>query len=131
METADDARCTVDEDGAATTLLAEFRTWLGRERGLSPVSVRCYCQQAKAFLTGLGGPEAVGKLDAGQVVVFMVDHTRCGRDGRRRLRRGGEQDVSGLVEDNRGDLGAAAVCPDREFMARVPVVPGRRLGRAR
>src|SRR3954447_17300919 len=39
-------------------------------------SVRCYCQQAKAFLTGIGGPEAVSGLDAGKVVAFMVDHTR-------------------------------------------------------
>ena len=31
-------------------LLAEFRGWLDRERGLSAVSVRCYCKQAKAFL---------------------------------------------------------------------------------
>jgi site-specific recombinase XerC len=66
----------MDGDGAATTLLAEFRTWLSRERGLSPVSVRCYGQQAQAFLTGIGGPDAVGGLDAGQVVAFMVDHAR-------------------------------------------------------
>ena len=45
-----------DEDGAA--LLAEFRTWLGRERGLSPVSVRCYSKQSKAFLAGIGGAGA-------------------------------------------------------------------------
>jgi integrase/recombinase XerD len=75
MKTADDGRCTVDGDGAAT-LLAEFRTWLSQERGLSPVSVRCYGQQAKAFLIGIGGAEAVGGLDAGQVVAFMVDHAR-------------------------------------------------------
>ena len=63
-----------DDDGAA--LLAEFRVWLGRERGLSPVSVRCYSKQAKAFLAAAGGPGVVGGLDAGQVTVFMVDHSR-------------------------------------------------------
>ena len=36
-------------------LLAEFRSWLGRERGLSPVSVCCYSKQSKAFLAGIGG----------------------------------------------------------------------------
>ena len=49
--------------------------WTG-ERGLSAVSVRCYCKQAKAFLTAVGGPAAVGGLDAGQVPAFMVDHCR-------------------------------------------------------
>ena len=66
MRTGIDARYTVGDDGAAATLLAEFRTWLGRERDLSPVSVRCYCQQAKAFLTGIGGPDAIGGLDTGR-----------------------------------------------------------------
>jgi hypothetical protein len=32
-------RPAMDGDGAG--LLAEFRTWLDRERGLSPESVRC------------------------------------------------------------------------------------------
>ena len=41
--------------GDSTALLAEFRTWLDRERGLSPVSVRCYSKQSKAFLAGIGG----------------------------------------------------------------------------
>jgi integrase/recombinase XerD len=39
------------------------------------VSVRCYCVQAKAFLIGVGGPEAVSGLDTGKVVAFMVEHT--------------------------------------------------------
>ena len=38
-------RAPAGEDRAG--LLAEFRTWLDRERGLSPESVRCYCNQAK------------------------------------------------------------------------------------
>jgi integrase/recombinase XerD len=63
-------------DDGSTVLLAEFGTWLDRERGLSPVSVRCYSKQAKAFLVGIGGPEAVCGLDAGQVTAFMVDRTR-------------------------------------------------------
>jgi site-specific recombinase XerD len=56
-------------------LLAEFRSWLDRERGLSPVSVRCYAKQSKAFLAGIGGAGAVGGLDAGKVTAFMVGWT--------------------------------------------------------
>ena len=54
-------------------LLAEFCGWLGRERGLSQVSVRCYSKQSKAFLAGIGGAGAVSGLDAGKVTAFMVD----------------------------------------------------------
>jgi integrase/recombinase XerD len=54
-------------------LLAEFRGWLDRERGLSPVSVRCYAKQSKAFLAGIGGAGAVSGLDAEKVTAFMVD----------------------------------------------------------
>ena len=53
-------------------LLAEFCTWLGRERGLSPASVRCYSKQSKAFLAGIGGAVVVSELDAGMVTAFMV-----------------------------------------------------------
>ena len=63
-----------DDDSAV--LLAEFGTWLGRERGLSPVSVRCYSKQAKYFLAAVGGPGAVGGLDAGRVTAFMVDYAK-------------------------------------------------------
>ena len=63
-----------DDDSAV--LLAEFRTWLDRERGLSPVSVRCYSKQAKYFLAAAGGPGAVSGLDAGKVTAFMVDYSR-------------------------------------------------------
>lgn len=76
MKAGDCARGMTSRAGAGTALLAEFGAWLDRERGLSPVSVRCYCQQAKAFLIGVGGPEAVSGLDAGEVVAFMVEHTR-------------------------------------------------------
>jgi site-specific recombinase XerD len=63
-----------DDDSAV--LLVEFRRWLDRERGLSPVSVRCYSKQAKYFLAAVGGPGAVGGLDAGQVTAFMVSFSR-------------------------------------------------------
>lgn len=76
METDGDARGVAAGDVDGTALLAEFRRWLDRERGLSPVSVRCYCKQAKAFLAAIGGSGAVGGLDAGQVTAFMVDHSR-------------------------------------------------------
>jgi site-specific recombinase XerD len=61
--------------GDSTVLLAEFRSWLDRERGLSPVSVNCYSKQSKAFLAWIGGAGAVGGLDAGKVTAFMVDWT--------------------------------------------------------
>jgi integrase/recombinase XerD len=63
------------DDGSAV-LLAEFGMWLDRERGLSPVSVRCYSKQAKYFLAAVGGPGAVGGLDAGRVTAFMVDYSK-------------------------------------------------------
>ena len=66
----------VQSAGDSAVLLAEFGMWLGRERGLSPVTVRCYSKQAKYFLAAAGGPEAVGSLDAGKVTVFMVDWSR-------------------------------------------------------
>lgn len=62
--------------GDSAGLLAEFRAWLDRERGLSPVSVRCYSKQAKAFLAAMGGAGAVNGLDAGKVTAFMVEHCR-------------------------------------------------------
>jgi integrase/recombinase XerD len=63
------------DDGSAV-LLAEFGMWLDRERGLAPVSVRCYSKQAKYFLAAVGGPGAVGGLDAGRVTAFMVDYSK-------------------------------------------------------
>lgn len=70
-----DARPSREADSTAV-LLTEFRTWLDRERGLSPVSVRCYSKQATHFLTAIGGPGAVHGLDAAQVTAFMVEHSR-------------------------------------------------------
>jgi site-specific recombinase XerD len=75
METDAGPGC-VQPDGGSAVLLAEFRTWLDRERGLSPVSVRCYSKQARYFLAATGGAEAVCGLDAGRVIAFMVDWSR-------------------------------------------------------
>ncbi|HEY6791443.1 MAG TPA: site-specific integrase [Trebonia sp.] len=66
----------VQPAGDSTRLLAEFGAWLGRERGLSPVSVQCYSKQSKAFLAWTGGAGAVSGLDAGKVTAFMVDWTQ-------------------------------------------------------
>ena len=63
----------VQPAGDSAGLLAEFGRWLGRERGLSPVSVQCYSKQSKAFLAWTGGAGAVSGLDAGTVTAFMVD----------------------------------------------------------
>ena len=75
METDTGPGC-VQPDGDSAALLAEFRMWLDRERGLSPVSVRCYSKQSKAFLAGIGGAGAVSELDAGRVTAFMVGWTQ-------------------------------------------------------
>ena len=77
METGEGAGDLTAGDGDETTvLLAGFRTWLIRERGLSAETVRCYGNQVKAFLAATGGPQAVGGLDAGRVTAFMVDHSQ-------------------------------------------------------
>jgi site-specific recombinase XerD len=75
VETDVDSGCG-QPAGDSTAMLAEFRRWLGWERGLSPVPVRCYFKQAKYFLAAAGGPGAVGSLDAGKVTAFMVDWSR-------------------------------------------------------
>ena len=53
--------------GTAGTLVAEFSSWLVRERSLSPVTVRCYAKQARGFLAHLPEPvdAALQELDAG------------------------------------------------------------------
>jgi integrase/recombinase XerD len=63
-------------DDGSVLLLSEFGTWLQCQRGLAPESVRCYCNQARAFLAGIGGADAVGVLDAGAITAFMVGHAR-------------------------------------------------------
>jgi integrase/recombinase XerD len=65
-------------DDAGAMLLAEFRAWLVRERGLAPETVRCYCQHAGKFLGELPDPldAAVRQLDSGQVSSFMIAYCR-------------------------------------------------------
>jgi integrase/recombinase XerD len=77
METDVVAGCTAAGGGDCTAvLLAEFGTWLDRERGLLPVSVCCYSKQAKYFLAAVGGLGAVSGLDAAKVTAFMVGYSR-------------------------------------------------------
>ncbi|HEY3035172.1 MAG TPA: site-specific integrase [Streptosporangiaceae bacterium] len=76
MERGEGARRAAAGDGNSAGLLAEFGTWLGRERGLSAMTVRCYSKQAKYFLAAVGGPGAVRGLDAGTVTAFMVEHSQ-------------------------------------------------------
>jgi integrase/recombinase XerD len=75
MDTDVDPGCMRPAEDSAR-LLAEFGTWLDRERGLSPVSVRCYSKQARYFLAAVGGLETVSALDAGKVTAFIVDWSR-------------------------------------------------------
>ena len=62
--------------GPAAALLAEFGAWLAGERGLSPVTVRCYRKHARVFLAGLPEPldAELQRLEAGQVTSFMVGY---------------------------------------------------------
>ena len=76
MQADADAGCGPGAGGDSVGLLAEFRTWLDQERGLSAESVRCYCSQAKSFVAATGGPGAVSGLDAGMVTAFMVEHLK-------------------------------------------------------
>jgi site-specific recombinase XerC len=62
----------------AAVLLAGFRSWLVAERGLSPETVRYYCNQVSLFLASLPEPvdSSVQQLDSGRVTSFMVGHCR-------------------------------------------------------
>lgn len=57
-------------------LLAEFASYLARERGLSPASVNSYLRHARPFLAGLDAPlaTALAGLSAAQVAAFMTGH---------------------------------------------------------
>lgn len=59
-------------------LLAEYGTWLDRQRGLAPISVNNYCWNVEQFLAALPGPAEVsmGLVDAGRVTAFMVEYCR-------------------------------------------------------
>src|SRR6476469_7202494 len=61
-------------DAAVEAILAEFRLWLARERGLSAAAVCCYGKQARKFLSWLPGPvdSAVRQLDSTQVTSFIL-----------------------------------------------------------
>ena len=71
-----DGEMIMGTDDGSAVLLAEFRMWLVRERGLQPATVRCYGNQARAFLAATGGPGGGGRAGRGQVTAFMVDHSR-------------------------------------------------------
>src|SRR5437899_8346232 len=61
-------------DAPAEGLLAEFRGWLARERGLAATAVAGYGQQGRKFLTHLGEPldTALWEPAAGQRTSFMA-----------------------------------------------------------
>ena len=63
-------------DAAIEAIVAEFRLWLARERGLSAAAMCCYGKQARKFLSWLLDPvdSAVRQLDSTQVTSFMVSY---------------------------------------------------------
>ncbi|MFF4259894.1 site-specific integrase [Streptomyces sp. NPDC001663] len=64
-------------DDEVHELLTDYAAYLHGERGLAGESVRCYCSQARKFLTALPAPleESLARLDAARVTAFMVRHT--------------------------------------------------------
>ncbi len=69
---------SVAEAGSVEAMLVEFRAWLAGERGLSAATVCSYGKQARTFLARLPEPVdvALGQLDAGQVISFMLGYCR-------------------------------------------------------
>lgn len=65
-------------DDVVDAIVAEFRLWLERERGLSAASACCYGKQARKFLSWLPDPvdSSVQQLDSRQVTSFMVAYCR-------------------------------------------------------
>jgi site-specific recombinase XerC len=63
-------------DAAVEAIVAEFRLWLARERGVSAAAVCCYGKQARKFLSWLPDPvdSAVRQLDSAQVTSLMVSY---------------------------------------------------------
>src|SRR5216683_2064571 len=98
----------VQPAGDSTALLAEFGRWLGRERGLSLVSVQCYSKQSKAFLTWIGGGGSLGRVVAD--VLAAPRH-----EGR------GDRPAAGRLRPGHGD-GPAGL---RDLVAAGPAGPGR------
>ena len=76
METMGDARPVLAGGHDSDPLLAGFGTWLTEQRGLSPVSVRCYVTQARLFLAaGSAAPdEMLPELDSVQVIGFVIGY---------------------------------------------------------
>jgi len=76
-----DPVCTADAcEGTASVsgVLVEFGEWLGRQRGLAPITVDNYCWNVEQFLGALPQPTqvSVSLLDAGTVTAFMVEYCR-------------------------------------------------------
>lgn len=61
-------------DDVVHELLTDYAAYLHGERGLAGESVRCYCSQARKFLTALPTPleESLSRLNAARVTAFMV-----------------------------------------------------------
>jgi hypothetical protein len=125
-ETDAGAGCGPRAGGDGAGLLAEFRTWLDPGQGLSAESVRCYCSQAKSLVAAIGGPGAVGGLDAGMVTAFMVEHSRdrssAAGPARAAWRRGRRAPARRHRLAGRRDRGHGQGQPDR---AARPSGPGR------
>jgi integrase/recombinase XerD len=64
--------------GPVDALVAEFRGFLGGERGLAVETLRCYGNHARAFLAWLPTPVevALAELSAGQVTGYVVEYCR-------------------------------------------------------
>jgi integrase/recombinase XerD len=66
------------EVGPADVVVAEFRAFLAGERGLAAETVRCYGNQAGAFLNWLPQPvdATLAGLSAGQVTGYVIEYCR-------------------------------------------------------
>ncbi|MCA1679930.1 MAG: hypothetical protein LC777_13775, partial [Actinobacteria bacterium] len=73
----------VRTDTPAERLLADYRDYLVRERGLMASSVDGHARVARLFLEGLAEPleESLRALEAGDVTGFVVAQCRSGRLG--------------------------------------------------
>jgi integrase/recombinase XerD len=70
-------------DTPVERLLADYRDWLVRERGLAAGSVRLRERVARLFLAERSEPIelALGRLQAGEVTAFVLAQCRSGRRG--------------------------------------------------
>jgi integrase/recombinase XerD len=76
-----DPVCTADAgEGTASVngVLIEFAEWLGRQRGLAPITITNYRCNVEQFLRALPQrkQESVSLLDSGTVTAFMVEYCR-------------------------------------------------------